>query len=1448
MAAKVFDGSLEFTSNIDDTQLTSDAAGIETSLRKIIKVAEEGNQALTESNQKQIDSAKQATTNTQALHDALQKIIEANNSAFDPADLQAYASGIEESAKAILTMVENTGSNFGEAKLKELDDQLKNTKSDSEQLSTIFKFLSENIADLKLSPTDARAFTEQINALSAALIEVNENATEAGQGVAESFQKSFPELDISTASIQQLEEELDRLIQKEGMLKRALNTTQDPENLALYQKGLQDVESRIGQIAEKLDNLNANKFKEDIEQTSKSTGNLLTQLRELRYAIAGAIKEYGEGSPEVIKLTQQAAELEQRMKNASKQVSLFASNTAGLDALKQGFNGLVGGVTSLIAATSLLSGDDNALQETMVKLFAVMQVMNGAEQLFAVLNKNSTVSAYLKRLMLKLATKATNDNTAATSANTAAKAINTATNEANAASLATEAGAAKAATGATAGLSGTLTALGSSLGVISIVLATVITVYEVFKQRARDAALAQELLNIQLKQSQDYTDGIVSGIKSTGQRVAAQMSANGATQAEINKEQLSNLQDQQTQYYKEANQSADNFAQLQRKLSDKYGAKQVDGKTTFLKPLSKDDAKNYKEAYDLFVQAQDKSLAASQAYEIKKLQNQKEATQQGLQDYSASLGAQIAAFKKSGEEENALELQKQKNLSDARAQAWGKDASIQNQIFAEAAEKNAEIDTQLKDLQISNAEAVAQKRLALAKVGSLDEYSAKAQLIDLNAQREILAAKGNQDKINAIKAQAQKAQDDLTDQTNAAEIEREKNAAISSVNARLEAVQKGSRDELDLKQQLINEKERFDLANVDFTIKNEQERQTAITNIQTSAQHDRLAAEKEFYDNLNNLKVEAIKRQASEKSLPFQAIQGNPLAADYEKDQAAINETLLRQSALQKELEIRITEYSSAVTRGATNLSDYQQKIDEVNAALKILNALLGNQKNQLLIDKSTAVSQNIQAVAQGFSVLSSNIQSANPELEQMAQLLSGLAGDANNLYLAFSKTMTEEEGYQAAISGVVGLVSMVINASAQRHQAEQQFIMSLLEQQNAYNKSLNEAILLNYQLKDSIFITDYQAQIKSGVEALNDAADKYSDALKKLSDVQVITGNRNAINWGNVLAGAGTGAAAGAALGSVVPVIGTAIGGVVGGIVGGIVGIFSKKSKDVLKPILQEYPELIDKTKQGVDQFNDALAQSLVDAKLVKGESAEVLNSLIQWKQAVEAANKQIEDAVSTLAGQLGDNLRDSLVQAFEDGTDAGQAFAKSVGDSLQNVLKQLLFNAIFGDALKNLQDKLTSTLENGGNVTDVYSQFFQTYSGLSKEFTDNLKMLQDQAAASGLDIFQSGSSQSNPNSLAGAIKAGITEETATLLEGQFNAMRLEEIKQTDLQRLMSSSMVKQIDLMMQHLNYAIKIETNTGRTAANTAVLVNIDKSLKSIDGKISDADAAKRANGVK
>lgn len=436
--------------------------------------------------------------------------------------------------------------------------------------------------------------------------------------------------------------------------------------------------------------------------------------------------------------------------------------------------------------------------------------------------------------------------------------------------------------------------------------------------------------------------------------------------------------------------------------------------------------------------------------------------------------------------------------------------------------------------------------------------------------------------------------------------------------------------------------------------------------------------------------------------------------------------------------------------------------------------------------------------------------------LAEIGGLMSGLASGVNDLLVAFDDDASQADVIAAGINGIVKMVDMLAGAARRRREAEEEYYRSVIGFQNDYNLSLNEQIRLQSILGESVFLKDYEGRMKDGVSAAMDAAKKYQDAMAALSGAQVKSGQKNAIDWGNVGKGAGAGAAAGAAIGSVVPVIGTAIGAIAGAITGAFAGLFGgKKKKDTFLPLLQEYPELLQQSEDGITRINRELAENLIQNNLVDEKTKDILQNILDWDDALEEARKQIRDVVSELAGSLGGDMRNALVQAFRDGEDAAKAMGKTVEKVLEDILSQLIFNRIFAKAFKDLEEEMIASQDVGGdgNWVDDFERFFKTSQALGEQWEQAMKDAQAQAAASGFNIFNPDSSPAKKEGLTGGIQR-ITEETGQELAGLFRGFYDITKRSFQLSEARYSLEQRHYESIIQMLMIMAKIEQHTGQT----------------------------------
>ena len=153
-------------------------------------------------------------------------------------------------------------------------------------------------------------------------------------------------------------------------------------------------------------------------------------------------------------------------------------------------------------------------------------------------------------------------------------------------------------------------------------------------------------------------------------------------------------------------------------------------------------------------------------------------------------------------------------------------------------------------------------------------------------------------------------------------------------------------------------------------------------------------------------------------------------------------------------------------------------------------------------------------------------------------------------------------------------------------------------------------------------------------------------------------------------------------------------------------------------------------------------------------------------------------KDILQTTAKDMANELGDALVEAFGKGEDAAMAFDNVVNDVLKNaVLNQLKKNFLekqLQDALNQLEKSMGYW--NGDNfifdgLTDYeINQFKSRVQGIANTF--------NQAMGAYSDIFKDlDLGEKDDDTLTGAVK-GVSEETASIIGGQMNAIRLNQVE----------------------------------------------------------------------
>ena len=182
-------------------------------------------------------------------------------------------------------------------------------------------------------------------------------------------------------------------------------------------------------------------------------------------------------------------------------------------------------------------------------------------------------------------------------------------------------------------------------------------------------------------------------------------------------------------------------------------------------------------------------------------------------------------------------------------------------------------------------------------------------------------------------------------------------------------------------------------------------------------------------------------------------------------------------------------------------------------------------------------------------------------------------------------------------------------------------------------------------------------------------------------------------------------------------------------------------------------------------------------------------------------------KDILQTDAKDFAGSLSDSLVEAFKKGEDASKAFETTVNEVLQNAVVNQLKKRFLEQQLQGALDQLESNMGywNGDNFV---------FDGLTDSEIEAFKRKVQAAAnnynqALGIysDLFKDiTGDEEDDTSLTGAVK-GVTEETASIVAGQMNAIRINQLEATAVLR-QSLQQLNMIAANTQYNRYLVKID----------------------------------------
>lgn len=185
-----------------------------------------------------------------------------------------------------------------------------------------------------------------------------------------------------------------------------------------------------------------------------------------------------------------------------------------------------------------------------------------------------------------------------------------------------------------------------------------------------------------------------------------------------------------------------------------------------------------------------------------------------------------------------------------------------------------------------------------------------------------------------------------------------------------------------------------------------------------------------------------------------------------------------------------------------------------------------------------------------------------------------------------------------------------------------------------------------------------------------------------------------------------------------------------------------------------------------------------------------------IDWITEITEKQKQraelLQETFRTALGFDSSDVSDSIFQGIEDGLKLGEnslgGFAQSFGDLMKKALMQAITESVNTDITTNFLPKVKEFLQNDEVGQNGEKLTTRELSILEKLYSDDVKKGQEltDALKPLTDKYGTSSSPSSSTPLTG-ISASMTEETGSLVAGQFMAMRndLKTIQETGISHL---------------------------------------------------------------
>ena len=215
---------------------------------------------------------------------------------------------------------------------------------------------------------------------------------------------------------------------------------------------------------------------------------------------------------------------------------------------------------------------------------------------------------------------------------------------------------------------------------------------------------------------------------------------------------------------------------------------------------------------------------------------------------------------------------------------------------------------------------------------------------------------------------------------------------------------------------------------------------------------------------------------------------------------------------------------------------------------------------------------------------------------------------------------------------------------------------------------------------------------------------------------------------------------------------------------------------------------------KSGIENMREQQKRlsAMADAERSKKKTDNA--KIEEYQRQIEALDNKIEDTIQTLrddliggsAKDIASQLGNAFIEAFSKGENAAEDFGQKVDDIVKNIIQKMLIQKLLekpvGEIINRYSKKWVNNKGDFAGFDEVLNNvgdMGKELKGVSSGFATAMERLPNEIKKYFID---DGSNNADA-SLSGAVK-GVTEETASILAGQMNAIRINQMESTVILR----------------------------------------------------------------